>query len=325
MSFNIYMHELNEVLNTTFKAQQNGMIVDKVKKNMPKEIGSGYHSIESIGNMLFSQQHYQLNQNIEILDLGHGDIKDYCFLMITLEGNNQLSLQKQKNSYQFSKNQVHLGLSQQNEKYKIKLGQNTIKEYSFTFSKETLLDYLLEFDNAKLINKVEKAEHFDIFKTITLSPSHHYLLQKMMNNPYHGSLKKLYFETCANELMITLLKDLSTKKVYDLILDERDKAQLIKAKEILLEDIQNPPTITELTKMTALNKEKLTKGFKTLFGNTIFKSLTQERMKIAYKHIQENELSVSEISFKAGYENVSNFISVFKKEFGKTPGEMRRK
>ena len=62
-----------------------------------------------------------------------------------------------------------------------------------------------------------------------------------------------------------------------------------------------------------------------LFGNTVFKILTEQRMKIAYLHVQQNEMRIHEIAFEAGYENVSKFIAVFKKEFGMTPGEMRKK
>ena len=76
--------------------------------------------------------------------------------------------------------------------------------------------------------------------------------------------------------------------------------------------------------MVSINQDKLKKGFKTLFGNTIFKTLTQERMKIAYSQMQRDDMSVGEVAYGTGYENVSNFISVFKREFGKTPGEMRK-
>ncbi len=324
MSFNVYMHEMEELFCQVYKAKQNNEFHNKIKNNLPKKFGNGYVSAAPLNNTLFTEQYFNFTKNLLVRGVGNHAKDDYCFLIFILEGENYFTIDNQKNSFNFLKNSVALGISKNEESYKIDMKNHKTWQYSYNLSKESLLEYLIEFDDAKLIKQVEEADQFELFRQIHLTPTHHYMIQKMLNNPYHGSLQKLYFETCASELFITLLKDLCTKKTYTMVLNEDDKDRLYKAKKILLQDIQNPPTITELTKMTALNKEKLTKGFKVLFGNTIFKTLTEHRMKVAYKHLQINDKNVSEVAFEAGYENVSNFITVFRKEFGKTPGEMRK-
>ena len=164
MSFSIYMDEMSEVFNTTYKAHQNGININSVKKYIPKKFGNGYSSIKPLGDILFSKQSYHFTQDIEILQAKHGDIENYYFLMFTLEGDNHLKITNQKKNYPFIKNIVNLGLSAQCSKYNIQFKKNTTVQYSFCFSKETLLSYLIEFDNVALIKEVAQAKNFNIFK-----------------------------------------------------------------------------------------------------------------------------------------------------------------
>ncbi len=320
----MYSSELQTLLYDIFKKNLNGIKSDRLTREVPKQLGTGHISIQTIDKILFTEQYINSPENLTFCDLDNFAKKEYCFLTFTLEGDSYFQTINQKKSYQFPKNRASLGISKEDEKYKMDIKKDQIWQYTFNFSKETLLDYLIEFDDTNLINKVEDAQQFDIFKHINLSASHHYMIEKMLNNPYHGSLKNLYFESCTIELFITLLKDLSIKKVYDVVLNDGDKERLIKAKEILLHDLQNPPTIEVLARKVALNQDKLKKGFKSMFGKTIFNLLTEQRMKIAYEDLQKNDLSISEVAYKVGYIGVSNFISVFKKQYGKTPGQMRK-
>lgn len=324
MSFNIYMNELEELYAQSYKAQQNKTLHKDFKSTLPKWLGDGHVKAKALNNLLFVEQHFNLHKEINISDANNHTKADYCFINFTLEGNNYFKVNNQKRSYLFSKNHASLGISKNAEKFELDIKDTNIWQYSFSLSRDALLDYLVELDNPQLIKQVQDAEKFELFNQIKLSPSHHHMIQKMTSNPYNGSLKNLYFETSANELFISLLEDLGRKKLPSFSLNKEDEMRVHNAKKILLNDIQNPPNIEELVKLSGLNKRKLTQGFNVLFGNTIFKTLTEQRMKIAYLYVQQNEMRVHEIAFEAGYENVSKFISTFKKEFGMTPGEMRK-
>jgi len=319
------MNELEELFAQSYKVQQNKTLHKDFKSTLPNCLGDGHVKAKALNNLLFVEQHFSLNKEINVLDGNNHARADYCFINFTLEGNNYFNVNNQKRSYQFFKNHASLGISKNTDKYKMDIKDTNIWQYSFSLSKDALLDYLIELDNPQLIKQVQNAEKFELFNQIKLSPSHHHMIQKMINSPYNASLKDLYFETSANELFISLLENLGRKKLPSFYLDKEDEMRLYNAKKILLSDIQNPPTIEELVKLSGLNKRKLTKGFNVLFGNTVFKILTEQRMKIAYLHVQQNEMRIHEIAFEAGYENVSKFIAVFKKEFGMTPGEMRKK
>ncbi len=318
MSFKMYMNEFQESFQETFETNK------QIKNSLPSHLGKGYTVAQSLNDAVFTEQCFNFSQDLLLSSVDHHSDKDGCAIMFILEGESSFQVNNKSKDYQLLKNNAILASAKGEQKYNINIKKNKLRQYSFNFSQDTLLEHLIEFDDTQLINQVQNNQQFNFFKQIKLSPTHHYLIEKMIKNPYNGSLKNIYFESCANELMIALLRDLSTKKVYELVLNDGDKERLIKAKNILLKDLQNPPTIEALAKKVALNQDKLKKGFKSIFGNTVFGTLTQERMKVAYADLQRNDLSITEVGRKTGYINVSNFILVFKKQFGKTPGQMRK-
>jgi AraC family transcriptional activator of pyochelin receptor len=114
------------------------------------------------------------------------------------------------------------------------------------------------------------------------------------------------------------LASLSTKKIDTL---ERDKLHL--AKEILLQNIDNPPSLSELSKEIGLNTYKLKKEFKELFGVPVFKYLQNERLIKAHKLIRNQEATVQEAAWHVGYDSLSSFSNAFEKKFGYRPSQIK--
>ncbi|MGB1037712.1 MAG: helix-turn-helix transcriptional regulator [Bacteroidia bacterium] len=91
------------------------------------------------------------------------------------------------------------------------------------------------------------------------------------------------------------------------------------AKEFLISDLQNSPTIKELAKKVALNEYNLKTGFKEIYGKTIHSYLKDFKMTRAHDLITKREFQIAEIADQLGYSNVSHFIDAFKKKYGVTP------
>lgn len=102
----------------------------------------------------------------------------------------------------------------------------------------------------------------------------------------------------------------------------RERKMLAAARERLLQDLANPPTIAELARETGLNQLKLKRGFKAVFGESIFALFQRERMDRARALLQQN--GVTETAVTLGYSNVSHFSAAFRKQFGVLPREVRR-
>jgi len=104
--------------------------------------------------------------------------------------------------------------------------------------------------------------------------------------------------------------------------DERGKDSIYEAREILLQHIGDPITIKELSRKVAINECYLKKGFKVMFGTTIFDFYQDQRMEHARYLLYEKGLTVSEVSAQLGYSSISHFSTAFKKHTGLKPCEL---
>ena len=106
--------------------------------------------------------------------------------------------------------------------------------------------------------------------------------------------------------------------------NEADREKISRAREILLQQIGEPITIKELSRKVAINECYLKKGFKEMFGTTIFDFYQSQRMEHAKYLLYEKGLTVTEISVMLGYSSISHFSTAFKKHTGLKPCELLR-
>ena len=94
------------------------------------------------------------------------------------------------------------------------------------------------------------------------------------------------------------------------------------ARRIIITHYANPPSISRLARQVGLNEFKLKKGFKAVFGTTIFGYVREHRMQLAKSLLLSGDMNVTEVSCAVGYSNASHFALSFRKEFGVNPGEL---
>ena len=81
-------------------------------------------------------------------------------------------------------------------------------------------------------------------------------------------------------------------------------------------------TLNGLAKRVGTNEYTLKKGFKELFGVSVFQYWKGLRLETAKTALLEEGLSVQEVSRKIGYKNPQHFTTAFKKQFGLTPSAL---
>lgn len=150
-------------------------------------------------------------------------------------------------------------------------------------------------------------------------------LQQILNCPYDGTIKKTYLESKALELIALKLNQVSESRLYpeDVSLKADDIERIYLAKEILLDNMENPPSLITLAKQAGLNDFKLKRGFRQIFGTTVFGCLRQHRMEQAQRLLESYDLSISQVSQSVGYASPSQFSAAFKKAFGYSPSTYR--
>ena len=139
--------------------------------------------------------------------------------------------------------------------------------------------------------------------------------------------KSVYYKGKILELL-SFTFDVMEDHLYEAcpFLKEKENVERIKkARNILIDNVTNPPSLSELAKEIGMNEYNLKIGFKNVYGLPAFKYLQEHRLNLAKKLLSEGQYQVAEIADQIGYKSSSHFIEAFKKKFGNTPKKFMQK
>jgi AraC-like DNA-binding protein len=160
------------------------------------------------------------------------------------------------------------------------------------------------------------------FQLGPLTPAIHVALAQVLNCPYQGATKRLYLESKALELVALSLaqSEAGNRKTSPIPrLRPEDIERVHKARDVLLDNMDAPPSLLTLARRVGLNDFKLKVGFRQVFGTTAFGYLHEQRMEQARRLLEERRLNVTEVACAVGYANPSHFAGAFKRKFGVNP------
>jgi AraC-like DNA-binding protein len=135
-------------------------------------------------------------------------------------------------------------------------------------------------------------------------------------------LNRLLLESYILELLSMNIERLLCKDSFENRFNEISRAdmeRLTYAREVLLNRLETPPTLLELSRIIQMNDYKLKRFFKLYFGKTVYEFIREQRLEKAFSLLQEGNHNVSQTAFAVGYTNISHFSSAFQKRFGITP------
>lgn len=157
-------------------------------------------------------------------------------------------------------------------------------------------------------------------------PETHLVLWQILQCPYDGKVRELFLEAKSLELVALKLAELDPASRGDdaAELSKRATEQVREAHHILLDRMADPPSLSQLSRMVGLNRNKLNRGFKELYGDTVFNVLRKARLVKACSLLQNTELSLAEIAFSIGYNSQANFTTAFRQHFGQPPKKVRK-
>src|ERR1700741_578415 len=180
----------------------------------------------------------------------------------------------------------------------------------------TLTDALLNFNHSSSFSK-----------TLPLCGKTRMVLEALLNHTYTDSLENIFINAQSQMLLLYSLECMLGEKEVEgfqckFLTNEADREKIVRAREVLLQHIGEPLTIKELSRKVAINECYLKKGFKELFGTTIFDFYQGQRMEHARYLLYEKGLSVTDVSMILGYSSISHFSTAFKKHTGLKPCEL---
>ena len=199
---------------------------------------------------------------------------------------------------------------------------------SFVFN-ATLLEQFVKsrVSNNTLSENILSFRHSSAFqKKVPLCGRTRMALEALLNHNYSGNLENIFVNAQTQMLLLYSLDCMDEKQLdvvtHKFLANEADREKITKAREVLLQHIGEPITIRELSRKVAMNECYLKKGFKEMFGTTIFDFYQSQRMEHAKYLLYEKGLTVTEVSVLLGYSSISHFSTAFKKHTGLKPCEL---
>ena len=165
-----------------------------------------------------------------------------------------------------------------------------------------------------------------IIETKELSPTLQMIVQQIYSNNLNNSLKSLYLKGKVYELLSLYFNVNQENSLANcpFMANEETVLKIKQIKDIIIENMADPPSLEELSKMVGLNIKKIKMGFKELYGLPVFTFLTNYKMETAKKILLEENQNVNEVSLQMGYSNSSHFIAAFKKKYNITPKQFTK-
>lgn len=153
------------------------------------------------------------------------------------------------------------------------------------------------------------------------------VIQDILHCPYHGIFKKTYIEAKVVELLNLQIHQFLHAPIADgpspIKLRKEDIEKLHYLKELIKADPGAHYSLIHLAEIAGFNDFKLKKGFKQLFGSTVFGYINDVRMRQSHSMLQEGKHNIAAIAHLMGYKYPHHFTKAFKRKFGYTPKNVK--
>jgi AraC family transcriptional regulator, transcriptional activator of the genes for pyochelin and ferripyochelin receptors len=154
------------------------------------------------------------------------------------------------------------------------------------------------------------------------TPAIQVALQQILQCPYQDLMKRMFLESRVQELIVLQFTQFAeetaaAKAQSSLKLNDIDRIH--HARAILLHQLDDPPSLHDLARQAGINHNKLKRGFREVFGTTVFGCLREYRLEKARQLLYNGQLSVTTVANRVGYANTGHFAAAFKRKFGINP------
>jgi len=197
----------------------------------------------------------------------------------------------------------------------------------------------------KEIHEITVHIHQDLLDQQLLSRRVFKSIKDMLNRASHGIL---FSEKTIKEIMprlfelpkktgidnflefISILHDLSISRNQQLLStsfvnynDFQNSDKIKKVHEFVQDNFQRKISLDEISELVNMTPVSFNRFIKKRTGKTFISYVNNMRISFASRQLLETDLSVGEIAYKCGFNNLANFNRMFKKIKKNTPSEFR--
>ncbi|WP_103863507.1 AraC family transcriptional regulator [Aquimarina sp. I32.4] len=151
----------------------------------------------------------------------------------------------------------------------------------------------------------------------------HAIIEEVINCQRKGHYRKMFLESRVLKLLM-----LQMKQIQD-CMEQVDLSVFVnlklmnQARDLIEKRLKDPLTLSDLAKQIGTNECSLKKGFKKVFGTTVFGYIQNIKMRKAKDLLLIQKMLVNEVSDYLGYKNPQHFSTAFKKKYGISPSYLK--
>lgn len=196
---------------------------------------------------------------------------------------------------------------------------------------ENLLDYMMFFLNDNLLKDFIKFAGIsptypenDVIQVANFQVNDHiraYIdsLETYLNKPndIHDGLVRV-------KLMELLFLLTDSNEPFLLQLFQPSGSDSNRIQTIMEENYTNPVSLPDLAFLSGRSLSTFKREFQAIYNTSPLKWIRKRRLEKAQQLLIETNLSVTDICYSSGFENIAHFSKVFKEEYGLPPSEFRQ-
>ncbi|GEM_PF-1994450 len=133
--------------------------------------------------------------------------------------------------------------------------------------------------------------------------------------------KKLFLEAKTMELIAALVERME-RPPQKLEPSPEEFRPLLLARELLLADLENPPSVTELAKRVGMGERRFKERFKLAFGSPVMTYARKQRLERARELLSAHQYNVTQVAHLVGYANPSKFAAAYRRQYGMSPSTL---
>ncbi|MFK5958750.1 MAG: AraC family transcriptional regulator [Lutibacter sp.] len=185
---------------------------------------------------------------------------------------------------------------------------------------------LFSIDGTMLFNYNSLKGENPIIEPKEINSSIKLILNQLITKQTNESLRPIFIKGKVYELLSYYFSTPSENETESCpyIANEETISKIKHAKQLILKEMNNPPSLSELAKEVGLNIKKLKSEFKEVYGVPVFTFLLNYKMELAKNLLLEQQLNVNEVALQLGYSTSSHFIAAFKRKYGITPKQFSK-
>jgi AraC family transcriptional regulator, transcriptional activator of the genes for pyochelin and ferripyochelin receptors len=158
---------------------------------------------------------------------------------------------------------------------------------------------------------------------LNITPDMRDKINDVLYNRFNGPLREDFLKIKFVDILIRCVEHSQRHFYTGLTKADIEKVKAVRTR--ILKDIRCSYTVSLLADDATIDERKLERGFKILFGTTVYHFLVNERMKKAVALLRDTTMPVGQIALSVGYNKLRVFSDTFKRKYGYSPATVRKK